>query len=183
MRLERAQGCLLVGAHEGLHPATSAARIAANRRSARCWAALVSVRPAMWTLSLEYGRGPRSQRQPRLAPSGAKRLAVQPLPPRAHRPVISTAASLRKRRQPIDAANFAELFRRAQRALGIRLRKFYSTKHTYVSMALTRNVNIRWLSEQTAVAVTTLLKHYGRFSTRSTRIRRAFEDRGGQGPD
>jgi len=48
---------------------------------------------------------------------------------------------------PIDASNFAEIFRRAQRALGIRLRKFYATKHTFVSIALTRGVNVTWLSE------------------------------------
>jgi integrase len=64
--------------------------------------------------------------------------------------------------EPVDASNFAELFRRAQRALGIRLRKFYATKHTYVSLALTRGVNLAWLSEQTGVAATTLLKHYGK---------------------
>src|SRR5207249_7954029 len=65
--------------------------------------------------------------------------------------------------RPIDASNFAELFRRGQRALGIRLRKFYATKHTYVSLALTRGVNLSWLSEQTGVAATTLLRHYGKF--------------------
>jgi integrase len=65
--------------------------------------------------------------------------------------------------EPVDASNFAELFRRAQRALGMRLRKFYATKHTYVSLALTRGVNLAWLSEQTGVAATTLLKHYGKF--------------------
>ncbi len=64
---------------------------------------------------------------------------------------------------PVDASNFAELFRRAQRALGLRLRKFYATKHTFVSLALTRSVNLSWLSEQTGVAATTLLKHYGKF--------------------
>lgn len=65
--------------------------------------------------------------------------------------------------EPVDASNFAELFRRAQRTLGIRLRKFYATKHTYVSLALTRDVNLAWISEQTGVAATTLLKHYGKF--------------------
>jgi hypothetical protein len=64
---------------------------------------------------------------------------------------------------PIDASNFAELFRRAQRVLGIRLRKFYATKHTHVSLALTRGVNLVWLSEQTGIAVTPLLKHCGKF--------------------
>jgi len=65
--------------------------------------------------------------------------------------------------EPIDQSNFAELFRRTRRALGIRLRKFYATKHTCVSIALTRGVNLAWLSEQTGVAATTLLKHYGKF--------------------
>jgi hypothetical protein len=32
-----------------------------------------------------------------------------------------------------------------------------------VSLALTRGVNLAWLSEQTGVAATTLLKHYGKF--------------------
>jgi integrase len=67
------------------------------------------------------------------------------------------------RGEPIDQSSIAELFRRAQRALGIRLRKLYATKHTYVSLALTRSVNVTWLSEQTGVALATLLKHYGRF--------------------
>jgi len=85
---------------------------------------------------------------------------------------------------PIDASNFAELFRRAQRALGIRLRKFYSTKHTYVSLALTLGVNVTWLSEQTGVAVTTLLKHYGKFihTPDADRVELSKIERG-QGPD
>ncbi len=36
-------------------------------------------------------------------------------------------------------------------------------KDTYVSAALTRGVNLTWLSEQTGVAEITLRKHYGRF--------------------
>ncbi len=63
----------------------------------------------------------------------------------------------------IDQSNFAELFREAQRILRIRLRRLYATKHTYVSLALTRGVNVTSLSEQTGVALATLLKHYGRF--------------------
>jgi integrase len=65
---------------------------------------------------------------------------------------------------PIDAANFYDLFRDAQRALSISpLRDLYSTKDTYMSVALTNGVSLSWLSEQTGVAVTTILKHYGRF--------------------
>jgi len=68
------------------------------------------------------------------------------------------------RGQPIEPANFYDLFRDAQRALGITpLRDLYSTKDTYISLALTSGVSLTWLSEQTGVAVATILKHYGRF--------------------
>ncbi len=46
---------------------------------------------------------------------------------------------------------------------GICLRDLYATKDTYVSAAITRGVNLTWLSEQTGVADVTLRKHYGRF--------------------
>jgi len=58
---------------------------------------------------------------------------------------------------------FYKLFCAAQRVLGLRLRDLYATKDTYVSTALTRGVNLTWLSEQTGVADSTLRKHYGRF--------------------
>jgi len=65
--------------------------------------------------------------------------------------------------QPIEPANFYNLFRDAQRALAISaLRDLYSAKDTYISLALTNGVSLTWLSEQTGVAVATLLKHYGR---------------------
>jgi integrase len=68
------------------------------------------------------------------------------------------------RGEPIEPANFYDLFRDAQRALGISpLRDLYSTKDTYISLALTSGVSLTWLSEQTGVAVATILKHYGRF--------------------
>jgi hypothetical protein len=56
-----------------------------------------------------------------------------------------------------------KLFCAAQRRLGFRLRDLYASKDTYVSSALTRGVNLTWLSEQTGVADSTLRKHYGRF--------------------
>ncbi len=65
--------------------------------------------------------------------------------------------------QPIDQRSFYKLFCSAQRALGIRMRDLYATKDTYVSTALTRGVNLAWLSEQTGVADATLRRHYGRF--------------------
>lgn len=66
--------------------------------------------------------------------------------------------------EPIEQANFYDLFRDAQRALTMTpLRDLYSTKDTYISLALTNGVSLPWLSEQTGVAVATILKHYGRF--------------------
>jgi integrase len=65
--------------------------------------------------------------------------------------------------EPVDQRSFYKLFCAAQRALGIRLRDLYATKDTYVSVALTKGVNLNWLSEQTGVAETTLRTHYGRF--------------------
>ncbi len=68
------------------------------------------------------------------------------------------------RGEPIEAANFYDLFRDTQRALNITpLRDLYSAKDTYLSLALTNGVSLTWLSEQTGVAVATILKHYGRF--------------------
>jgi integrase len=64
---------------------------------------------------------------------------------------------------PIDQRSFYKLFCAAQRRLGFRLRDLYASKDTYVSSALTRGVNLTWLSEQTGVADSTLRKHYGRF--------------------
>jgi integrase len=65
--------------------------------------------------------------------------------------------------EPIDQRSFYKLFCSAQIALGIRMRDLYATKDTYVSTALTRGVNLAWLSEQTGVADATLRRHYGRF--------------------
>lgn len=71
---------------------------------------------------------------------------------------------LNVRGEPVNPANFYDLFRDAQTALEITpLRDLYSAKDTYISHALTNGVSLPWLSEQTGVALTTLLKHYGRF--------------------
>ena len=65
--------------------------------------------------------------------------------------------------RPIDQRSFYKIFCVAQRALEIRRRDLYATKDTYVSVALTRGVNLTWLSEQTGVMESTLRTHYGRF--------------------
>ncbi len=52
---------------------------------------------------------------------------------------------------------------RALRALGIKPRKFYATKHTYISVALSAGCNIKWLAEQCGTSVAMIEKHYGRY--------------------
>ena len=66
-------------------------------------------------------------------------------------------------RDPIDQRSFYRIFCSAQRAIGIRIRELYATKDTCVSTALTRGVNLAWLSEQTGVSDATLRRHYGKF--------------------
>jgi hypothetical protein len=77
-----------------------------------------------------------------------------------------------------EPANFYDLFRDAQRALEISpLHDLYFTKDTYISLALTNGVSLTWLSEQTGVAVATILKHYGRFVHFANRCHRACPNR------
>jgi hypothetical protein len=51
----------------------------------------------------------------------------------------------------------------AQRAKGIRVRGLYSTKDTFVSVALQAGVKIAWLENQTGVNYLTLRRHYGKW--------------------
>jgi len=49
------------------------------------------------------------------------------------------------------------------RALSIRPRKFYATRHTFISIALTKGVNMKWLAEQCGNSVGTIERHDGKF--------------------
>jgi hypothetical protein len=65
---------------------------------------------------------------------------------------------------PINQGEWArEFWRRPLEALNIRTRKFYATRHTFISIALTAGVNIKWLAEQCGNSVAMIEKHYGRF--------------------
>jgi len=52
---------------------------------------------------------------------------------------------------------------RALRACGVRARKFYATRHTFISDALSHGVNIKWLAEYCGTSVAMIEKHYGRY--------------------
>jgi integrase len=65
---------------------------------------------------------------------------------------------------PIDQGEWArEFWHRPLRALNIRTRKFYATRHTFISIALTAGVNLKWLAEQCGNSVAMIERHYGRF--------------------
>jgi integrase len=49
------------------------------------------------------------------------------------------------------------------RRLGLRPRKFYATRHTFISLALTRGWNLKALAEYCGTSVTMIERHYGRY--------------------
>ncbi len=55
------------------------------------------------------------------------------------------------------------LWYRALRATGIRERKPYATRHTFISVGLSNGVNIKWLAEYCGTSVAMIEKHYGRY--------------------
>jgi integrase len=52
---------------------------------------------------------------------------------------------------------------RALRPCNIRPRKFYATRHTFISDALSQGANIKWLAEYCGTSVAMIEKHYGRY--------------------
>ncbi len=65
---------------------------------------------------------------------------------------------------PIHQGEWArEFWHRPLRALSIRPRKFYATRHTFISVALTAGVNVKFLAEQCGTSVAMIERHYGRY--------------------
>jgi integrase len=58
---------------------------------------------------------------------------------------------------------------RALRACGIRPRKFYATRHTFISIGLSQGLNIKWLAEYCGTSVAMIEKHYGRYINSDSR--------------
>jgi integrase len=52
---------------------------------------------------------------------------------------------------------------RVLRATGVRERKPYTMRHTFISLALTHGVNIKWLAEYCGTSVAMIEKHYGKY--------------------
>jgi len=58
---------------------------------------------------------------------------------------------------------------RALRACGVRPRKFYATRHTFISVGLSQGLNIKWLAEYCGTSVAMIEKHYGRYINNDSR--------------
>src|SRR5262249_1998246 len=103
------------------------------------WSA-VDLRAAMLTVRISRSRGedtpPKTKTSPRAIPRPEHGVAVlrgaQPLHVTPETFVFTTPTGL-----PLDTDRFVELrWHRALRATGIRPRKFYATRHTFISIAL-----------------------------------------------
>jgi integrase len=58
---------------------------------------------------------------------------------------------------------------RALRACNVRPRKFYATRHTFISIGLSQGLNIKWLAEYCGTSVAMIEKHYGRYINSDSR--------------
>jgi integrase len=85
---------------------------------------------------------------------------LQPLHVTPETPIFTTTTGT-----PIEPKTFSKHWYDALRACGIRQRGLYTTKDTFVHVALKAGVRIAWLEQQTGVAYATLRKHYGGWIT------------------
>jgi len=73
--------------------------------------------------------------------------------------VFSTPTGL-----PLDTDGFVELrWHRALRATGTRPRKFFATRHTFISVALSSGCKAKWVAKYCGTSLEMLDKHYGRW--------------------
>ena len=67
-------------------------------------------------------------------------------------------------RGPIDTDQWRkDYWYKTLRALSIRERKFYATRHTYISAGLSNRINIKWLAEYCGTSVAMIEKHFGKY--------------------
>jgi len=65
---------------------------------------------------------------------------------------------------PIDQREWPkDHWRRVLTGTKVRPRKFYATKHTFISVALTKGLNLKFIAEYCGTSVAMIEQHYGRF--------------------
>ena len=65
--------------------------------------------------------------------------------------------------RPVDQNEFGRQFCEVLRVLEIRPRRFYNTRHTFISVALTLGCNQKWIAEQTGTSIAMIQQNYGRY--------------------
>jgi integrase len=68
-----------------------------------------------------------------------------------------------ERGKPMDQNEFGRKFTAVLRELNIRPRRFYNTRHTYISVALTVGCNAKWIAEQTGTSLIMIQQNYGKY--------------------
>ena len=128
---------------------------------------VVDLRAGTLTVRISRSRGEdnppktkNSQRTITLPPDVVAVLrASQPLHVTPESFVFTTPKGL-----PLDTDRFVELrWHRALRATGTRPRKFYATRHTFISVALSRGCKAKWVAKYCGTSLEMLDKHYGRW--------------------
>jgi len=64
--------------------------------------------------------------------------------------------------RPVDQNEFGRKFTGVLRVLKLRLRRFYNTRHTFISVALTIGCNQKWIAEQTGTSIAMIQQNYGK---------------------
>ena len=84
--------------------------------------------------------------------------------PRPDRPKRIAIRTLATRWTPIDLREWPkDHWRRALVGTKVRPRKFYATKHTFNSVALSKGLNHRFITEYCGTSVAMIERHYGCF--------------------
>jgi len=127
----------------------------------------LDLRPGTLTVRTSRSRGQdnppktkNSQRTLMLRPDVVAILrAAQPLHLTPDTFVFTTPTGL-----PLDTDRFVESrWHRPLRATGIRPRKFYATRHTFISVARSRGCRAKWVAKCCGTSLEMLDRHYGRW--------------------
>jgi integrase len=65
--------------------------------------------------------------------------------------------------RPVIVDNLNRVWHPAIRATGIRPRKFYATRHTFISAALARGARVKWVATYCGTSIAMIEKHYSKW--------------------
>jgi integrase len=117
-----------------------------------------------------------SEREIKLLPEIVEVLkTIKPL-----RVTEATHVFLNQEGRPVDFHTWrAKIWYHALRAKGMRERKPYSTRHTFISAGLTNGANPKWLADYCGTSLAMIEKHYGKYIRNDSdeQLRRLLESK------